>query len=84
MNTSRTMLPPFAVRNRSLVTTWASQVLSAIGDQLFGLAIMWIAVQKFGSDGALVAASETCSARLCIHRHYVFGPLQQSKIAYFS
>jgi MFS family permease len=36
---------------------WVSQVLSGIGDQLYMLAAMWIAVERFGNQAGYVAAA---------------------------
>ncbi len=46
-----------------LVLLWAGQLLSAIGDQLHQVALMWIAVSAVGAGAGLVAAAGT-GARL--------------------
>lgn len=46
-----------ALRERSLASLWGSQVLSSVGDELYMLAAMWIAVERFGSQAAYVAAA---------------------------
>jgi MFS family permease len=46
-----------ALREPPLAALWASQVLSGVGDQLYLLAAMWIAVDRFGSKAAYVAAA---------------------------
>jgi MFS family permease len=51
-----------------LALLWAGQLLSAIGDQLHQVALMWIAVSAVGAGAGLVAAAGT-AARL------VFGLL---------
>lgn len=43
---------------------WGSQVLSAIGDQLHSLAVLWIAVQIGGPKAGLVAASGTTAGTI--------------------
>jgi DHA3 family macrolide efflux protein-like MFS transporter len=46
-----------ALREPPLAALWVSQVLSGIGDQLYMLAAMWIAVQRFGNQAGYVAAA---------------------------
>ncbi len=43
---------------------WGSQVLSAVGDQLHSLAVLWIAVQIGGAKAGLVAASGTTAGTI--------------------
>jgi MFS transporter, DHA3 family, macrolide efflux protein len=47
-----------------LTVLWLSQVLSAIGDYFYLIAVMWIAVKVAGSEAGLVAAAETGSVLL--------------------
>ena len=47
------------LQNRDLAILWLSQVFSAIGDQLYSLAVIWIAVQQAGAGAGLVAAAGT-------------------------
>lgn len=56
--------PPFlsALRGRRMATLWRSQVLSALGDHLYGIAVIWLAAQLAGSGTGLVAAAEAGSA----------------------
>ncbi|MDR3616518.1 MAG: MFS transporter [Candidatus Obscuribacterales bacterium] len=46
-----------ALREPPLAALWVSQVLSGIGDQLYMLAAMWIAVERFGNQAGYVAAA---------------------------
>jgi DHA3 family macrolide efflux protein-like MFS transporter len=47
-----------ALRLPQIALLWTSQVLSAIGDYLYTIAVMWIAVKTSGSDAGLVAGAE--------------------------
>jgi DHA3 family macrolide efflux protein-like MFS transporter len=47
------------LRHRHLSLLWASQVLSAIGDQLHGIAVLWISVQVGGAKAGFVVAAGT-------------------------
>jgi DHA3 family macrolide efflux protein-like MFS transporter len=47
------------LRQRHLSLLWASQVLSAIGDQLHGIAVLWISVQVGGAKAGFVVAAGT-------------------------
>jgi MFS family permease len=47
------------LRQRHLAALWASQVLSAIGDQLHSLAVLWISVQVGGARAGFVVVSGT-------------------------
>jgi MFS family permease len=49
------------LRMRSIAILWLSQVLSAMGDYLYGIAVMWIAVKAVGSGAGIVAAAEYSS-----------------------
>ncbi|HEY9684893.1 MAG TPA: MFS transporter [Oculatellaceae cyanobacterium] len=46
-----------ALKEPQLAALWTSQVLSAVGDQLYMLAAMWIAVHRFGAQAGYVAAA---------------------------
>ncbi|MFI5273601.1 MAG: MFS transporter [Ktedonobacterales bacterium] len=46
------------LRDRHLATLWSSQVLSAMGDYLYAIAVLWIAVRVAGSRAGLVAAAD--------------------------
>src|SRR5579859_5436598 len=50
------------LRNRHLAILWSSQVLSAIGDYLYSIAVIWIAVKVAGSAAGIVAAAQAGSA----------------------
>jgi DHA3 family macrolide efflux protein-like MFS transporter len=50
------------LRDRRLATLWSSQVLSAMGDYFYAIAVLWIAVRVAGSRAGLVAAAETSAA----------------------
>ncbi len=47
-----------------LALLWASQVLSAMGDQLFLIALLWIAVKQVGSSAGIVTAAGSLAAVL--------------------
>ena len=49
------------LRMRSIAILWLSQVLSAMGDYLYDIAVMWIAVKAVGSGAGIVAAAEYSS-----------------------
>jgi DHA3 family macrolide efflux protein-like MFS transporter len=46
-------------RQPDLVRLWLSQVTSAIGDQLYTIAVIWIAVERGNGDAGFVAAAGT-------------------------
>jgi MFS transporter, DHA3 family, macrolide efflux protein len=46
------------LRQRHLALLWSSQVLSAMGDYLYTIAVLWMAVRIGGSLAGLVAAAE--------------------------
>ena len=50
-----------ALRRPAIALLWSSQVLSAIGDYLYSLAVVWIAVKTVGSGAGLVAAAQASS-----------------------
>jgi MFS transporter, DHA3 family, macrolide efflux protein len=52
----------YALTQRRLFVLWIGQVLSAIGDQLFIVAAVWLAVQMAGRSAALVAAANFTAA----------------------
>jgi DHA3 family macrolide efflux protein-like MFS transporter len=54
---SRQLKYVVALREPPLAALWVSQVLSGIGDQLYMLAAMWIAVERFGNQAGYVAAA---------------------------
>ncbi len=53
-----------ALRQGHLAILWVSQVFSAVGDQLYTIAVIWIAIRVAGGNGALVAAVQSASALL--------------------
>jgi len=50
------------LRNPYLALLWVSQVLSAVGDYFYSIAVLWIAVQEVGSQAGLVAAAQAAAA----------------------
>jgi DHA3 family macrolide efflux protein-like MFS transporter len=52
------------LRRRHLAILWVSQVLSAMGDYLYDIAVLWIAVKQVGGGAGLVAAAESGSMLL--------------------
>jgi DHA3 family macrolide efflux protein-like MFS transporter len=52
------------LRLRHLGLLWLSQVLSAMGDYFYTIAVLWIAVKMVGGGAGIVAAAETVSGLL--------------------
>jgi DHA3 family macrolide efflux protein-like MFS transporter len=52
------------LRQPHLALLWSSQVLSAIGDYLYSIAVIWLAVQVAGSAAGIVAAAQAGAALL--------------------
>jgi MFS transporter, DHA3 family, macrolide efflux protein len=52
------------LRMRHLTILWFGQVLSAMGDYFYLIAVMWLAVKIAGSEAGLVAAAEAGSMLL--------------------
>ena len=52
------------LRLRHLAILWLSQVLSAIGDRFYAIAVIWIAVKIAGSAAGIVVAAEAGSMLL--------------------
>ncbi|GHO86815.1 MFS transporter [Dictyobacter formicarum] len=50
-----------ALRRPSIAWLWVSQVLSSMGDYLYNLAVIWIAVRAAGSSAGIVAAASASS-----------------------
>jgi len=50
------------LRRRHLAILWLSQILSAIGDNLYTIAVVWIAVQVACSGAGLAVAAQSVSA----------------------
>jgi len=48
-------------RQRHLVLLWLSQLLSAVGDQLYEIAVVWLAVQLVASEAGLVLSAGALS-----------------------
>lgn len=48
-----------ALRLPQIALLWASQVLSAMGDYFYTIAVIWIAVKTSGSDAGFVAGAES-------------------------
>lgn len=63
---------------------WASQVLSAFGDQLFLLALMWIAVQRVGSAAGIVTAFGSVAALITGLLGGIFADRLNTKITMVS
>ncbi len=55
-----------ALRLPQIALLWTSQVLSAMGDYFYTIAVMWIAVKTSGSDAGFVAGAEAVTM-------FVFG-----------
>ena len=52
------------LRLRHLAILWLSQVLSAIGDRFYAIAVTWMAVKIAGSEAGIVVAAEAGSMLL--------------------
>ncbi len=52
------------LRMRHLAILWLSQVLSAMGDYFYQIAVIWLAIKVAGSGAGLVAATEAGSMLL--------------------
>jgi MFS transporter, DHA3 family, macrolide efflux protein len=53
------------LRRRDLAMLWLSQVLSAIGDQIYLITAVWIAIQISPTAAALVAGADFAAALIC-------------------
>jgi DHA3 family macrolide efflux protein-like MFS transporter len=53
------------LRQPHLARLWASQVLSAVGDQLHFIAILWISIQVGGANAGFVVAAGTTAGLVC-------------------
>jgi MFS family permease len=54
-----------AVRRPDIGLLWGGQLLSALGDRLHEMALMWIAVEAIGGSAGLVAAAGTVAHLVC-------------------
>jgi MFS family permease len=54
-----------AVRRPEIGLLWGGQLLSALGDRLHEMALMWISVEALGGSAGLVAAAGTVAHLLC-------------------
>lgn len=52
-----------ALRNRPIALLWGGQALSAIGDEIYRVALIWLAVSLIGADTGFLAAGQ-CAAVL--------------------
>ncbi len=64
------------LRQRNLAVLWLSQVTSAIGDQIYLIAAVWIAVQVSPAAAAFVAGADFAAALLC----GVFGGIYTDRL----
>jgi DHA3 family macrolide efflux protein-like MFS transporter len=53
------MLMLKALRNRAIALLWSGQVLSAIGDEVCRVALIWLAVGLIGADAGYLAAAQS-------------------------
>ncbi|MDE2510107.1 MAG: MFS transporter [Elusimicrobia bacterium] len=61
------MLMLKALRDRSIRLLWSGQALSAIGDEIYRVALIWLAVGLIGADtGYLAAAQSGALLALCL------------------
>ena len=54
------------LRGRSMALLWAGLSLSAIGDQLYAVALTWIAVEALGSNAGYLTALQALIALLAV------------------
>lgn len=59
------MLMAKALKNRSIALLWSGQALSAIGDEIYRVALIWLAVGLVGADTGYLAAGQ-CVALLTL------------------
>ncbi|MDR3606385.1 MAG: MFS transporter [Oligoflexia bacterium] len=50
-----------ALRNRPIALLWSGQALSAIGDEIYRVALIWFAVTLIGADTGYLAAGQCAS-----------------------
>ncbi len=53
------MLMLKALRTRSIALLWGGQALSAIGDEIYRVALIWLAVGLIGADAGYLAAAQS-------------------------
>ena len=53
------MLMLRALRTRSLFLLWSGQALSAVGDEIYRVALIWLAVGLIGADAGYLAAAQS-------------------------
>ncbi len=53
-----------ALRQRHLAVLWLGQVCSAIGDQVYGIAVIWFAVRVVGNQAGFIGAAQSAAALL--------------------
>ncbi len=55
------MLMLRALRRREIALLWAGQALSAVGDEIFRVALIWLAVGLVGADAGYIGAAQSAS-----------------------
>lgn len=50
-----------ALRNRSIALLWLGQALSAVGDEIYRVALIWLAVGLIGADTGYLAAGQSAA-----------------------
>ncbi len=58
------MLMLRALRRRSVALLWAGQALSAVGDEIFRVALIWLAVGLIGADAGYIGAAQSAALLL--------------------
>ncbi|NNN06068.1 MAG: MFS transporter [Elusimicrobia bacterium] len=58
------MLMLRALRRRPVALLWAGQALSAIGDEIFRVALIWLAVGLIGADAGYIGAAQSAALLL--------------------
>jgi DHA3 family macrolide efflux protein-like MFS transporter len=53
-----------ALRNRSIALLWSGQAASAIGDEIYRVALIWLAVGLIGADTGYLAAGQSAALLL--------------------
>lgn len=53
------------LRQRSIALLWVGQVLSNVGDEIYTVALIWLAAELVGVGAGFVAALQALSVCLC-------------------
>jgi hypothetical protein len=73
------MLMLQALRNRAIALLWGGQAASAIGDEIYRMALIWLAIGLVGTDSGYPAAGHPDS----LHSTFNDGALDCGAFAFF-